>query len=174
MLKDFFLIGYFEKPEESVLTALARTADAKHLTILPRFTMDDTNIDSFSESLASVLSEMKTAGTYEYPVETIRTEEFASPMGRHVVQIVEKTNEIEGLHLSTLGIAEKLSAIFRSPDFSGSGYNPHISHAEEGFSSKISHFALTTYQDVPFRTEIKVMFDLAGNAVSFDDRQIAA
>lgn len=174
MLKDFFLIGYFVKPEDTVLTSLENTADEKHLTILPRFTMDDANIDSFAESVASVLNEMKISGVNEYAVDTIRTEEFVSPMGRHKVQIVDKTEEIETLHLSTLEIAEKLSATFRSPAFSGMGYNPHISHASEGFSSKLSHFALTTYQDVPFRTEIKVIFDLAGNIVFVEEDKIAA
>lgn len=174
LLKDFFLIGYFAKPEDTVLTSLENTADEKHLTILPRFTMDDTNIDSFAESVASVLNEMKVSGVNEYAVDTIRTEEFISPMGRHKVQIVDKTEEIETLHLSILEIAEKLSAVFRSPAFSGMGYNPHISHAEEGFASKLSYFGLTTYQDVPFRTEIKVVFDLDGNIVPLSEDKIAA
>lgn len=174
MLKDFYVIGYFSKPKEYILTALENTADEKHLTILPRFTMDDSNVDSFAESLASVLSEMNTSGVDEYPVNSIRREEFVSPMGRHVVQIVDKTDEIEALHLSALEIAENLSAVFQNPAFSGEGYNPHISHAQEGFSSRISHIALTTYQDVPFRTEIKVMLDLEGETVFADDRKAAA
>lgn len=174
MLKDFYVIGYFSKPEEYILTALENTADEKHLTILPRFTMDDSNVDSFAESLASVLSEMNTSGVDEYPVNSIRREEFVSPMGRHVVQIVDKTDEIEALHLSALEIAKNLSAVFQNPAFSGEGYNPHISHAQEGFSSWISHIALTTYQDVPFRTEIKVMLDLEGETVFADDRKAAA
>jgi hypothetical protein len=174
LLKDFYVIGYFSKPEEYVLTALENTADTKHLTILPRFTMEEINIDSFSESLAATLKEMNATGEYEYPVDTIRREEFVSPMGRHVVQIVEKTDEISQLHTAVLEIAEKFSASFQNPAFSGEGYNPHISHAEEGFSSHLSHVALTTYQDVPFRTEIKVLFDLNGNAVSSEDRKVAA
>jgi hypothetical protein len=174
LLKDFYVIGYFSKPEEYVLTSLENTADEKHLTILPRFTMDDSNIDAFSESLTTVLSEMKDSGADAYPVDTIRSEEFVSPMGRHVVQIVKKTDEIEALHLSALEIAENLSASFQNPAFSGDGYNPHISHAKEDFSSKLSYVALTTYQDVPFRTEIKVMLDLDGKAVYNEDRKVAA
>jgi hypothetical protein len=174
VLKDFYVIGYFTKPENYVLTALENTADEKHLTILQRFTMDDAHIDSFSVSLADTLSAMKADGVNEYPVNTIRSDEFVSPMGRTPVQIVEKTDAINRLHTESLAIAENLSAIFQNRAFSGDNYNPHISHAEEKVSTHLSHVALTTYQDVPFKIEIKVVFDLDGNVVSDVDLQPAA
>lgn len=174
MLKDFYVIGYFTKPKNRVLTALENTADEKHLTILQRFTMDDSHVDSFSTSLSEVLNAMKSDGVNEYAVDTIRSDEFVSPMGRTPVQIVEKTDAIVRLHNESLEIADNLSAIFQNRAFSGEGYNPHISHTDEKVSTRLSHVALTTYQDVPFKIEIKVLFDLNGNVVSDAELESAA
>lgn len=174
MLQDFYVIGYFTKPENRVLTSLENTADEKHLTILQRFTMDNSHVGSFESSLSKVLTEMKSDGVDEYSIDTIRSDEFVSPMGRTPVQIVEKTDAINRLHTESLAVADNLSAIFQNRAFSGEGYNPHISHTEEKISTRLSHVALTTYQDVPFKIEIKVLFDLNGNVVSDEDLVKAA
>lgn len=171
MLKDFFIIGYFSKPNHNILTKLESTVDEKHLTILPRFTMDFENVEAFSSIMCEILRNSKVK---EYPVKTIRQEEFTSPIGQHAVQIVAKTREIEQLHRAAFDVAKSFLAVFEKPEFSEDGYTPHISHAEKNFSAEIAYIGLTSYQDVPFRTEILSLFDLAGESVHNDPISDAA
>lgn len=160
MLKDFYVIGYFSKPTVIILKSLESLSDEKHMTILPQFTMDEENLSEFTESFAAALTELAGSGKSEYTVESIGSETFNGVHGSTPVQLINKTIEIEELHLAVREIAKNLSATFQNEDFAGAGYNPHVSHAEDGFSARLTHVGITTYQEEPFMTEILALFDL--------------
>lgn len=161
MLKDFYVIGYFSKPKNLILKSLDSIADEKHLTVLPQFSMESEKLPEFTEKFMKALVEINDTRSVEYPVKTVGSETFTGPNGSVSVQLVEKTIEIEELHLMALSIVKELEGTFTVPAFSGDGYNPHISHADEGFVSELTHVGITTYQEEPFQTEILSLFDLS-------------
>lgn len=166
MLKNFYVIGYFSKPTKFVLKSLDSLSDELHMTILPQFTMDEEYLAEFTESFSTSLSDLKKSGASEYPIESTGSETFNSLRGSTSVQLINKTIEIEELHLTARQIAKHLSATFQNEAYSGSGYNPHVSHAEDNFSAQLTHVGITTYQEEPFMTEILSLFDLASPAVA--------
>jgi hypothetical protein len=164
LLKDFYVISYFSKPTEFIFRSLESLSDEKHMTILPQFTMDEKNLSEFTKSFANAFAELKKSDANEYLIKSIGSEVFHSLRGSTSVQLINKTIEIEELHLTVREIAKSLSATFQNEAYVGAGYNPHVSHASDNFSSQLTHVGITTYQEEPFRTEILALFDFGSTS----------
>lgn len=115
-----------------------------HMTLLPAFDISESKLNNFAGLTRDLL-----IGTGPIQVRGVTEADFTGALGELVPALkIERTKTLQEVHEILIEILMGLHGKFRNPEFTGSGYSPHVTGAT--LDSEIPEFdaVAITKQDI--------------------------